>query len=105
MLLGHPGKLAKLAEGHRDTHSSRSPPATDYVARLCCEALGQAAPECPTVEGMFAALTEPERVRLASALAERIGSAVPKGNRTVAVCLIDMAGRRLGAWGDFSPWQ
>jgi len=106
MLLGHPGKLAKLAAGHWDTHSSRSPPATDYLDRLCRQTLLHPAPECPTVEGMFAALPAPERTRLAAVLAERIGTAVvaEKGLPSVAICLVDMAGRRLGTWGDFSRW-
>ncbi len=32
MLVGHPGKLAKLAAGQWDTHSSRSDPATRLLA-------------------------------------------------------------------------
>jgi len=106
MLLGHPGKLAKLAEGHWDTHSSRSPPATEFLDRLCREILMHPAPDCPTVEGMLAALATSERIRLATVLAERIGTSVVvgKGLQPVSVCLVDMAGRRLGAWGDFSRW-
>jgi len=76
MLLGHPGKLAKLAAGHWDTHSSRSPPATEFVGRLGAEVLGHAAPECPTVEGMFAAFNGPGTTRLANVLAEWIAAAV-----------------------------
>jgi hypothetical protein len=64
------------------------------------------APDCPTVEGMLAALATSERIRLATVLAERIGTSVVvgKGLQPVSVCLVDMAGRRLGAWGDFSRW-
>ncbi len=44
MLLGHPGKLAKLAAGHWDTHSSRSGQVTHYLSRVCPEVLGHAGP-------------------------------------------------------------
>lgn len=31
---GHPGKLAKIVMGYRNTHSAKSPPATNYVANF-----------------------------------------------------------------------
>ena len=128
MILGHPGKLAKLAAGQWDTHSSRSAPATEVLRRLCPEVLGHAAPESPTVEGMFTALPAAERKTLADALAGRVRQAVASrldssrhtdhagmlpgvrsylgGRHTECACyLVDMAGRPLGADGDFSPWR
>ena len=69
MLLGHPGKLAKLAQGQWDTHSSRSDRATESVARLHKEVLCRPATESPTVEGIFAALTADDKKSLADALA------------------------------------
>jgi cobalt-precorrin-5B (C1)-methyltransferase len=191
LLAGHPGKLAKLAEGQWDTHSSRSQQATHLVERLLGEVLGHAGPQSPTVEGIFAAIADAERTALGNELARRIArsvgeylasplhtvqqgatgvSPVPWGRLpiclvldwlatsptlgtgkmpvapmvdppgtgkmpvapmvdppgtgkmpvapgqeptrdstgrrlSVAVLLVDMAGRRLGADGDFSPWQ
>jgi cobalt-precorrin-5B (C1)-methyltransferase len=40
LLVGHPGKLAKLAAGQWDTHSSRSDPPTHFVADLCAQLWG-----------------------------------------------------------------
>lgn len=76
MLLGHPGKLAKLAEGHWNTHSSRSPSATGFLDRLCREALGHPAPASATAEGLFKALAPDERGRLAEATAAAIAAAI-----------------------------
>ncbi|MGO8690736.1 MAG: cobalt-precorrin-5B (C(1))-methyltransferase CbiD [Thermoguttaceae bacterium] len=76
LLLGHPGKLAKLALGQWDTHSSRSPTATPLVARLHQEVLGRPAAESPTVEGIFAALEPTEKTLLAQRLAGDVQRAV-----------------------------
>ena len=76
MLLGHPGKLAKLAQGQWDTHSARSDRATEAVARLHEEVLCRPAAESPTVEGIFAALSADEKKSLADALAGRVRQAV-----------------------------
>jgi cobalt-precorrin-5B (C1)-methyltransferase len=108
LIVGHPGKLAKMARQEWDTHSSRSDQAAQYVAQLGRELLGQTAPENLTTEGVFAALASPERKTLAGALAARVRSAVSDriGNRLpVAVLLVDMAGQSLGTDGDVSPWQ
>jgi cobalt-precorrin-5B (C1)-methyltransferase len=108
MILGHPGKLAKLADNQWDTHSARSTQATGVVERLSVEILGHAAASSPTVEGMFAAMPPDERKPLADALAGRIrlaASARTQGRLPVAVFLVNMAGDCLGADGDFSPWQ
>ncbi len=108
LILGHPGKLAKLAEREWDTHSSRSQPPVKGLRRLCTEVLGRLAPESPTTEGLFAALASMERKKLGEALARRIGAAVSgrTGRRlSVAVFLVDMAGQGLGIDGDLTPWQ
>ena len=76
LLLGHPGKLAKLALGQWDTHSSRSPAATPLVARLHQEVLGRPAVDSPTVEGIFAALEAAEKTLLAQRLAGDVQRAV-----------------------------
>lgn len=117
LLVGHPGKLAKLAEGEWDTHSARSSPPVHGLARLCQKVLGQAALPSPTTEGLFAALAEGERQRLGAVLAQDIGAAVSaritgrqtpggfSGGLRVAVFLVDMREQPLGSDGDLTPWQ
>jgi cobalt-precorrin-5B (C1)-methyltransferase len=108
LILGHPGKLAKLAQRQWDTHSARSTPAAPQVARLCQEVLACAAPDSPTTEGLFAALDAVQRKTLADVLAGRVRAAVAEQlgrNLPVAALLVDMAGQGIGADGDFSPWQ
>jgi len=96
LLVGHPGKLAKLARGEWDTHSSRSQPAAAWVTELarglenprrersreaasgcgphrCANADGTKAPR--TVEGVFASLTGDERRRLGDEIASRVATA------------------------------
>jgi cobalt-precorrin-5B (C1)-methyltransferase len=113
MLLGHPGKLAKLAQGQWDTHSSRSDRAIEAVARLHQEVLRRPAAESPTVEGIFAALAADDKKSLADDLARRVQQAVVdrlaagRDEREIppAVVLVDMAGRLLGSAGDLTPWR
>jgi cobalt-precorrin-5B (C1)-methyltransferase len=120
MLVGHPGKLAKLAAGHWDTHSSRSDPPTGFVADLASQCSGHtpcAAPDGTrrvpatgpaTTEGIFAALGDRQRKELGDALAARIRQAVAgrlQAAWPVAVLLVDMSGQTLGCDGDLSPWQ
>ena len=108
MLLGHPGKLAKLAANQWDTHSSRSDQATHFVNQLACELLGHPAADRTTTEGIFSAISASERTILANALARRVRLAVE--NRLAqplqaAVFLVNMAGECLGRDGVFKPWQ
>jgi cobalt-precorrin-5B (C1)-methyltransferase len=106
LVLGHPGKLAKLAAGQWNTHSSRSRSATGYLAELHGQVLGGAPPDSLTTEGMFAVLGSKPRRSLGDALAQRIRLAVAKRVRqAAAVVLVNMAGEILGADGDLSPWQ
>lgn len=107
LAVGHPGKLAKLAEGEWDTHSSRSASALPGVAALAGEVLSVRACESPTVEGLFGALAEGDRRRLADELARRVAAAL--GERispaASAVLLVNMAGEELGRFGDLRSWQ
>ncbi len=108
LVLGHPGKLAKLAAEQWDTHSARSDPAAEYLAQLACQLLRRAVPQSSTAEGVFTAIGPPERELLAHTLAARIRLAVSvrTGQRfPVTVSLVDMAGQCLGTDGDLSPWQ
>ena len=107
LVLGHPGKLAKLAMGHWDTHSARSPGAVSFVAALAETLLGRALPPCPTVEGVLGALPAPDRERVAAKLAGRVREAVVHrmgSGRDAAVALVDMRGDILGFEGELATW-
>ena len=133
LVVGHPGKLAKLAGGEWDTHSSRSPAAALAVGKLAAEILPAPPPACDTVEGIFAALPAEQAKRLGDALAARVRAAiaerlnsaakeeamsegkmpsllagetpVPLMDERIAVVLINMAGDVLGSDGDLEPWR
>ncbi len=108
LVVGHPGKLAKLAQRQWDTHSARSDQAAQYVARLGGEMLARSVAESATCEGVFASLAAAERKMLADTLAARIRWSIGGriDNRMPAsVLLVDMAGQCLGSDGDLSPWQ
>ena len=128
MVLGHPGKLAKLAMGVADTHSSRSKSAIPFVSGLAKEVLDlpssggkilggggrqgkqheRQLTEMPTVEGIFSALSRPERKELGDVLAERIRMAVSEqidDKMEIAVVLVNMQGDILGSNGDLSRWM
>jgi cobalt-precorrin-5B (C1)-methyltransferase len=106
LLVGHPGKLGKLAQGHWDTHSSRSEGALSSIARLAQVELGIVVPDRPTVEGLFAGLPDESRGRLARTLAARVQTAVAtRSVSPVAVVLVDMQGDILGSAGEITPWQ
>lgn len=109
LVMGHPGKLAKLADGHWDTHSSRSPTATVFVARLASEVLDCAAEDPNTVEGLFAALNDSDKELVAVSLSQRIRCAIADrlswAQARVCVALIDMQGCVLGHAGEMKPWS
>jgi cobalt-precorrin-5B (C1)-methyltransferase len=108
LILGHPGKLAKLAAGDWDTHSSRSGSALPVVARIHEEMLGGPAPPATTVEGLFAALGSTEKRELGDALAAAVQKAVVTrtGRRlTPTIVLIDLGGTIIGTAGDLKQWQ
>ncbi len=159
MVLGHPGKLAKLAMGEEDTHSSRSKSALPFVSELAIDILKRNFPsprgrglrgggneshshphptplpsrereykisgidnhdakhqgqmpvqriQCiPTVEGIFSALSGPERRELGNALAGEVGRALRKrtgGGFEITVVLVNMRGEMIGSNGDLMRW-
>lgn len=112
LLLGHPGKLAKLANQEWDTHSSRSSSSVKIVFDLA----KQIAPhvvtdslvtDSRTVERLFAVFSDLDKSRVATSLASKVQAAVVErvANRFyVAVTLIDLAGNILATQGDLQPW-
>jgi cobalt-precorrin-5B (C1)-methyltransferase len=107
LIMGHPGKLAKLPQGHWDTHSSRSPNAVDGVSRLSLDCLGFTPEGAVTVEGLFASLDERSKRMLGSRLARDISDAVSariERRASVAVILVDLRGEEIASNGDLSPW-
>lgn len=104
-LAGHPGKLAKVLDGHWDTHSSRSTMAMGGVARVAAEwGYGphtvRRIEQANTVEAAMAILNETgDASAFWDEMARRIGALaharVPSVRR-VEVRLFDLAGNLLG---------
>jgi len=108
LVVGHPGKLAKLAMGQWDTHSKRSESAAPFVRRLAEDTLGAPVEESETVEGVFESLNDEDRRRLGHRLADAIRGAVAEkicGKADVAVALVNMKLAPVGAAGNIEPWE
>ena len=108
MVLGHPGKLAKLAMGEWDTHSARSKSALPFVSDLAGDILANKIEGIPTVEGLFSALSIEERKELGHALACKVRTAVSGrvGSRMeTAAVLVNMRGEIIGVDGDLRRWK
>lgn len=107
LVVGHPGKLAKLAGGEWDTHSSRSGSAMPYVMETARKTLGVAPPPSNTVEGIIESFAGSERTALANALAREVATAISartKGRFKVCVALVNMKGEVTGSRGDIAEW-
>ncbi|MBI5637178.1 MAG: cobalamin biosynthesis protein CbiD [Nitrospinae bacterium] len=107
LVVGHPGKLAKLPAGEWDTHSSRSASAIPYVRQTAREVMGADLENANTVEEIIENYTGAARTKLASALAEKVAAAVAertKGRFAVSVALVNMKGEVTGAYGDLGGW-
>jgi cobalt-precorrin-5B (C1)-methyltransferase len=107
LVLGHPGKLGKLAAGWWNTHSSHSGSAVPTVLRLYREIFGKTLPEPATVEAIFSEICQAEVEGLAANLAREIRFAVEnrlQGRFPVTVVLVNLQSRLLGKDGDLSPW-
>lgn len=108
LLWGHPGKLAKLADEQWDTHSSRSRSAIEVIQRMGWPFQWLNPAEHLTTEGLFSALHQGERSRLANALSSAVARAAEDkigGACRISVGLVNMEGDMLGAHGDLLAWR
>ena len=100
MVLGHPGKLAKIPDGHWQTHSSQSPSPLPWLHKLCQRLQLDAGTEQNTVEELFmTSLSGPERSCLAAEVAREIGCKIHTEFPNLpeaSVVLINLAGDVLG---------
>lgn len=103
-LLGHPGKIAKILDGHWDTHSQRSPMALPALARVgreigLPEAAVAAIAAANTAEALVELLPDDEQTALWNAVSKRAAAAastlMPRVGE-VCVQLFDMSGHKLG---------
>ncbi len=107
LVVGHPGKLVKLAMGDWDTHSARSGSALIIVAQRAEELFGRSFSGQVTAEGVFASLAPEEARQLGDALAGEVCRAIAgkTGHSRTAAAFADMQGRIVGTAGDLRPWQ
>lgn len=108
LVVGHPGKLAKLPAGWWDTHSSRSSSAVPYVNGLADELNIQPQTDSRTVEGIFSALDEKDSRGLGCELSSRISDTIArrlKRSIQIAVLLVNMKGLPLGEHGNSTAWK
>lgn len=99
-LVGHPGKLAKLAEGKWDTHSAHSTSAYEYVKDLCRHILSESdISATSTVDGLLQSMDTADRTFIANNIADAVTQAVMRRiGRDIHVCtvLIDLKGNEYG---------
>jgi cobalt-precorrin-5B (C1)-methyltransferase len=108
LVLGHPGKLAKLVLGEWDTHSAHSSSAVPVVTQLAKSVVSAPVTESTTVEGILEALAQAERAQLADLLAAKIHGAISERvgpQQELAVALINLGGDLIGSFGDLTPWR
>lgn len=99
LAIGHPGKLAKLANGEWDTHSARSGSALPIVRSWLPLESDDRVSEAATVEAFFAALPPVLAGDIARRGAESIRLAIVQRTAhrlKVTVMLTDLAGHVLG---------
>jgi cobalt-precorrin-5B (C1)-methyltransferase len=109
LVVGHPGKLAKLAQGQWQTHSAQSASAVPYVSKLAGEIVPDPLPEANTVEELFMEfLDEKQRLqlgdRVATEIMQKIEQKFPQ-RPAIAVVLINLKRQIIGRAGDFTVWR
>ncbi|MFH0958022.1 MAG: cobalt-precorrin-5B (C(1))-methyltransferase CbiD [Pseudomonadota bacterium] len=107
LVVGHPGKLAKLIMGHWDTHSKRSPSAAPFVSELVSSVLGEPVKSAVTVEATLESLNPDQLVMFSSLLARRISQSI--GNKLgpdtpVSTILINLKSEVVGHFGELDCW-
>ncbi|MBI3794699.1 MAG: cobalamin biosynthesis protein CbiD [Nitrospinae bacterium] len=108
LIVGHPGKLAKLPAGQWDTHSSRSGSSASLVAELAKKITGEDFSDVTTADGVFSSLVPDERRRVGDVLAKSVAEAVAGRIGTgvqADVALVNMQGELLGSCGELELWR
>ncbi|EDN70451.1 cobalamin biosynthesis protein CbiD [Beggiatoa sp. PS] len=104
LALGHPGKLAKLANRDWNTHSSHSKRALPYVIHKATTLFNTEFPtDTPTVDGFFKTLSIAKQQQLGNAIATAVEQAILEKlarRIRVGVVLVNMQGGLLGEAGD-----
>jgi len=108
LALGHPGKLAKLANRDWNTHSSHSKSALPYVIHKATTLFNTEFPtDTPTVDGFFKTLSIAKQQQLGNGIAIAIEQAILEKlarRISVGVVLVNMQGGLLGEAGELSLW-
>ncbi len=107
LVVGHPGKLAKLPAGEWDTHSSRSASAIPFVRQTARDVMGGDMENANTVEEIMESFFGPARTKIADALASKVAAAVAERTKrrfTVSTVLVNMKGEVTGSYGDLDGW-
>ena len=109
LIVGHPGKLGKLAKGQWQTHSAQSDSAVPYISRLALQVTQRQTAQANTVEELFmTCLESKERYQLGTLLATKIEQKVRRTYPALpptAVVLINLKGEILGHAGDLTLWK
>ncbi len=109
LVLGHPGKLAKLAAGYWDTHSSKSESALPFINKIAGRTINNQSPDAITVEGLFENLDSNDKLLLGNALSEKIRTVIANrinfSGKAIATTIVNMKGNILGQAGDIQTWK
>lgn len=109
LIVGHPGKLGKLAIRQWQTHSAQSDSAVPFICTLASQIVDRPIAECNTVEELFMGiLTEQERGKVADQLAAEIGHAIVdtfNSSWHPTVVLINLKGEMIGHAGELRSWK
>lgn len=101
--LGHPGKLAKIAQGQWDTHSSQGSSAARWTLRFLRKTLGPVTPLSElawapdTLEGLLQGLDPDLKGRASSLLASRVSRRIAtRAGLPARTIFVDLKGNVLG---------
>ena len=109
LLVGHPGKLGKLAFRQWQTHSAQSDSAVPFICTLASQIVDRPIGECNTVEELFMQiLSDQERGSVADQLATEIGKTIVDSFNSSwqpTVVLINLKGQMIGHAGELEIWK